>query len=133
MSLDMSLDARRLEDFFRETLARVPTGAMSQSIRPDRGCTAAMTAVAHDAEWLRRWPQVAIRVDGHADERDTAEFNLALGWRRADAVEHYLADLCMDRRQMTGTSLGKEAPFCTGSTESRWSQNRRGHFVVTAK
>ena len=86
-----------------------------------------------DAAWLRKWPQVTIRIEGHADERGTAEYNLALGQRRASAVQHYLADLGIDIRRMTITSLGEEAPFCMTSAESCWSQNRRGHFIVTAK
>jgi peptidoglycan-associated lipoprotein len=93
----------------------------------------ARQALARDAEWLRKWPQVAIRIEGHCDERGTAEYNLTLGERRARIVEHYLIDLGIDPHRIAVTSLGKEAPFCTGSTDACWSQNRRGHFLVTAK
>ncbi len=93
----------------------------------------ARQALTRDAEWLKKWPQVAIRIEGQCDERGTAEYNLALGERRAAAVERYLADLGIDQRRMTKISLGKESPTCAASTESCWLQNRRGHFVITAK
>jgi peptidoglycan-associated lipoprotein len=86
-----------------------------------------------NAEWMKRWGSTRIMVEGHADERGSAEYNLALGERRASAVRAYLVNLGIPENRITITSKGKEAPFCTESGESCWQQNRRGHFIVTAK
>jgi peptidoglycan-associated lipoprotein len=93
----------------------------------------ARRVLQQDADWLSKWPQTMIRVDGHCDERGTAEYNLALGDRRAAAVREYLASLGVRAERIQTRSLGKEAPFCHQSGDSCWSQNRRGHFVITAK
>jgi peptidoglycan-associated lipoprotein len=90
--------------------------------------------LATDATWLRKWSQTDIRIEGHCDERGTSEYNIALGQQRAEAVGKYLASLGIEPGRMTMTSVGKESPFCTTSkSESCWSQNRRDHFVITAK
>jgi peptidoglycan-associated lipoprotein len=90
-------------------------------------------ALEHDAAWLSKWRQTRIVVDGHCDERGTAEYNLALGDRRATVVKEYLTSLGVTSDRIQTRSMGKEAPFCHDSGESCWSQNRRGHFVITAK
>ena len=82
---------------------------------------------------LRKYPAWVVTIEGHADERGTAEYNLALGERRANAVKSYLVGLGVPAERMTVVSKGKESPACTESTESCWQQNRRGHGVVTAK
>ena len=74
-----------------------------------------------------------ITVEGHCDERGTAEYNLSLGERRSNAVKGYLVSLGVAADRITVISKGKETPFCTDSSESCWQQNRRGHFVITAK
>jgi peptidoglycan-associated lipoprotein len=86
-----------------------------------------------NAEWLKRWTSTRIMVEGHADERGSAEYNLALGDRRANAVKTYLVNLGVPENRITVTSKGKESPFCTEGTESCWQENRRGHFIITAK
>ena len=86
-----------------------------------------------NAEWLKRWGSTSIMIEGHADERGSAEYNLALGDRRANAVRDYLVSLGVPETRVTVTSKGKESPFCTESTESCWQQNRRGHFIITKK
>jgi peptidoglycan-associated lipoprotein len=93
----------------------------------------ARAALQRDATWLLKWKQTAVKVEGHCDERGTAEYNLALGQRRADAVKAYLVDLGIEARRIDTTSVGKEAPFCRASGESCFAQNRRGHFLITAK
>jgi peptidoglycan-associated lipoprotein len=93
----------------------------------------ARRALQQDAQWLAKWPQTRFRIDGHCDERGTAEYNLALGERRADVVKEYLTSLGVTPDRIQTRSLGKEAPFCRDSGESCWSQNRRGHFVITDK
>lgn len=86
-----------------------------------------------DAEWLRRWTSTRVSVEGHCDERGSAEYNLALGERRATAVKEYLVSLGIAADRILPVSKGKESPFCTESNESCWQQNRRGHFIITAK
>jgi peptidoglycan-associated lipoprotein len=86
-----------------------------------------------DAQWLSKWPHTVVRIDGHCDERGSAEYNLALGDQRAAAVREYLTSLGVKLDRIQTRSLGKEAPFCQDSGESCWSQNRRGHFEITAK
>ena len=93
----------------------------------------ARQALQGDAQWLKKWPQTSIRIDGHCDERGTAEYNLALGEQRAAAVRAYLADLGVRPERIETRSLGKEAPFCEQDIESCWSQNRRGHFEIVGK
>jgi peptidoglycan-associated lipoprotein len=86
-----------------------------------------------NAEWMKRWTSTRIMIEGHADERGSAEYNLALGDRRASAVRSYLVNLGIPENRITVTSKGKESPFCTESNENCWQQNRRGHFIITAK
>jgi peptidoglycan-associated lipoprotein len=93
----------------------------------------ARAELQHDAAWLQKWPQTRIAVDGHCDERGSAEYNLGLGERRAVAVREYLATLGIGADRIETRSLGKESPFCRGEGEACWSQNRRDHFIVTAK
>jgi peptidoglycan-associated lipoprotein len=91
------------------------------------------TALQKDADYLKAHPSAVILVEGHADERGTAEYNLALGERRAVATRDYLVSLGIVATRMNVVSKGKEAPFCTESNEGCWHQNRRGHFLFTAK
>jgi len=86
-----------------------------------------------DVQWLSRWTQTAIRIEGYCDERGTAEYNLALGERRASVVKDYLENLGVSPNRIRLVSLGKEAPFCHDEKEDCWSKNRRGHFVITGK
>lgn len=93
----------------------------------------ARRTLEQDAQWLSKWPQTKIQIDGHCDERGTPEYNLALGDRRASVVREYLANLGVTSDRMVTRSLGEEAPFCHDEGESCWSQNRRDHFVITGK
>jgi peptidoglycan-associated lipoprotein len=86
-----------------------------------------------DASWLKKWPTVKVRVEGHCDERGTAQYNLALGEKRAEADREYLASLGIDTARVELVSYGKERPFANGHDEAAWAQNRRGHFVVVAR
>jgi peptidoglycan-associated lipoprotein len=89
--------------------------------------------VTADADILKKYPTWKITVEGHADERGTAEYNLALGERRATAVKSYLLTLGIGEDRLQTVSYGKEFPFDPGHDESAWSKNRRAHFVITAK
>jgi len=93
----------------------------------------AREALQKDATWLLKWTQTAISVEGYCDERGTAEYNLALGERRASVVKEYLEGLGVSPSRIRTVSLGKEARFCQESNEDCWSKNRRGHFVITGK
>ncbi|MBB5984244.1 peptidoglycan-associated lipoprotein Pal [Sphingobium lignivorans] len=82
------------------------------------------------AEWLMRYPNKRITVEGHCDERGTREYNLALGERRANAAKNYLAALGIDAGRITTISYGKERPVALGSDEASWAQNRRAVTVT---
>ncbi len=93
----------------------------------------ARDTLAADAAWLNAHPSVTISIEGHADERNTEEYNLALGWRRANAAKDYLVSLGVAANRITTISYGEERPFATGHNESAWAQNRRAHLVITAR
>jgi peptidoglycan-associated lipoprotein len=86
-----------------------------------------------NAEVLKKYPTWAITIEGHSDERGTAEYNLALGERRALSAKTYLVSLGIAADRLRTVSYGKEFPFNPGHDESAYALNRRGHFVVTAK
>ncbi len=86
-----------------------------------------------DAEYLKKWSSIVVSVEGHCDSRGSSEYNLALGSRRATAVKDYLVSLGLAANRITVVSKGKEQPFCGEETEACWQQNRRGHFIITAK
>jgi peptidoglycan-associated lipoprotein len=89
--------------------------------------------LARNADLLRGQPQFTLTIEGHADERGTNEYNLALGERRAFAARDYLASLGVSGDRLRTISYGEERPVCTESDESCWSQNRRAHMVVTGR
>lgn len=78
------------------------------------------------AQWLAKYPNVNVTVEGHCDERGTREYNLALGERRAATVKSYLVARGVDPNRVSTISYGKERPAVPGSDESSWAQNRRG-------
>jgi peptidoglycan-associated lipoprotein len=82
------------------------------------------------AAWLQRYSTVRVSIEGHADERGTREYNLALGDRRANAAKNYLAARGVSPSRMTTISWGKERPEALGSNEEAWAQNRRAVTVV---
>jgi peptidoglycan-associated lipoprotein len=91
------------------------------------------SSLQKDADWMKRWGSTIVTVEGHCDSRGSSEYNLALGDRRATAVKEYLVSLGIPSNRLTIVSKGKEQPFCSEENESCWQQNRRGHFVITAK
>ncbi|MFN7987518.1 MAG: peptidoglycan-associated lipoprotein Pal [Thermoanaerobaculia bacterium] len=90
-------------------------------------------AMAANAEWLKKWPTVKIQIEGHCDERGSNKYNMALGDKRANAAKDYLVSLGIDASRVSTISYGEERPFVEGHDEAAWAQNRRGHFLVTAK
>ena len=89
--------------------------------------------LAKNAETMKQYPTWVVSVEGHCDERGTAEYNLALGERRALSVRQYLVSLGIAAERLRTVSYGKEFPFDPGHSETSWSRNRRANFVVTAK
>jgi peptidoglycan-associated lipoprotein len=86
-----------------------------------------------NAETMKKFGSWVITIEGHADERGTAEYNLALGERRALAARNYLVSLGIPAERLRTVSYGKEFPFDPGHSEAAWAKNRRAHFVVTSK
>jgi peptidoglycan-associated lipoprotein len=84
------------------------------------------------AAWLRQYSGARVTIEGHADERGTREYNLALGERRANAVVNMLTALGVPANRITVISYGKERPAVLGSNETAWAQNRRAVTVITA-
>ena len=94
---------------------------------------AGQQALDTNAELLKKYSTWVITIEGHADERGTAEYNLALGERRAVAARTYLVSLGIPADRLRTVSYGKEFPFDPGHDESAWAKNRRAQFVVTSK
>ncbi len=90
----------------------------------------AQSVLQGQAEWLKANPSIAVTIEGHADERGTREYNLALGERRANAARNYLVSLGVAASRVDTVSYGKERPAVLGSNESSWAQNRRGVTVL---
>jgi len=90
-------------------------------------------ALTTNAGILKKYPTWIITIEGHCDERGTAEYNLALGEKRALAAKTYLVSLGVPADRVRTVSYGKEFPFDPGHDEGAWSKNRRAHFVVTSK
>ena len=90
-------------------------------------------ALNTNAGILKKYPTWVITIEGHCDERGTAEYNLALGEKRALAAKTYLVSLGVPADRLRTVSYGKEFPFDPGHEEGAWSKNRRAHFVVTSK
>ena len=86
-----------------------------------------------NAAIMKKYPAWQITIEGHCDERGTAEYNLALGERRALAAKNYLVSLGIPADKVKTVSYGKEFPFEPGHDDNAWSKNRRAHFVITAK
>jgi peptidoglycan-associated lipoprotein len=91
------------------------------------------TILNTSAENLKKFDFLKVTLEGHADERGTAEYNLALSERRSRAVFDYLVSLGVDGGRLKTVGYGKEIPLCTDGTEDCHARNRRGHFAVTGK
>jgi len=120
---------RSLDDLNRDSPFKPVFFALDSAELDDAG-RAVATA---NAQLLRKYPTWVITVEGHCDERGTAEYNLALGERRAVAVKTYLVSLGISPDRIRTVSYGKEFPFDPGHDEAAWAQNRRAHFVITSK
>ena len=82
------------------------------------------------AQWLARYPDKKITIEGHCDERGTRDYNIALGERRANAAKNYLTSVGIDASRITTVSYGKERPVALGSDEESWAKNRRAVTIT---
>ena len=89
--------------------------------------------IADNAEVLKKYATWVITIEGHCDERGTAEYNVALGDRRALAVKNYLVTLGIPAERVKTVSYGNEFPFNPGHDEQAWKDNRRAHFMLTSR
>lgn len=94
-------------------------------IRPD-----AEETLKRNAEWLKKKPSARVQIEGHADERGTNEYNLALGSKRAQSAKNHLVRLGIEGERLSIISYGEELPVCREATEGCWAKNRRGRFVI---
>lgn len=92
----------------------------------------AQDTLTKQAEWLKRYGNVTVQVEGHADERGTREYNIALSARRATVTREFLAAQGIEPSRVTTIAFGKERPVALCDAESCWSQNRRAVTIVTA-
>jgi peptidoglycan-associated lipoprotein len=115
-----------VEEFIATVGDRVFYDFDKYSLRADAKAT-----LDKQAAWLKKYPAYAITVEGHADERGTREYNLALGERRANSVKEYLVAQGLPASRIKTISYGKERPVALGSNEAAWSQNRRGVTVLS--
>ena len=93
----------------------------------------ARDVLQRNSEWIKQNPAVTVEIEGHADNRGTNEYNLALGARRAQAVKDYLVTLGNAPDRLSTISYGEELTVCGVDTEECWGKNRRAHFVVRAR
>ena len=126
---DDVIGSRSLEDLNRDSPLTPAYFALDSAELDDAG----RADVAAAAEILKRYPSWVVTIEGHCDERGTAEYNLALGERRAVAVRTYLVGLGISPDRLRTVSYGKEFPFDPGHTDAAWAKNRRAHFVITSK
>jgi peptidoglycan-associated lipoprotein len=124
-----SVGNRSLDDLNRDSPFRPVFFGLDAADLDDAGRAIAQT----NAELLKKYPTWVVTIEGHCDERGTAEYNLALGERRAVAVKTYLASLGISPDRVRTVSYGKEFPFDPGHNEEAWAMNRRAHFVITSR
>ena len=87
-------------------------------------------ALQAQAQYFARYPQITFTIEGHADERGTREYNIALGEKRATAAKNFLVSLGVDGNRIAVVSYGKESPVALGSDEASWARNRRAASVI---
>ena len=126
---DDPMASRSIDDLNRES----PLQAAFFEYDSAELTAAARTALDANAAVLRKYPAWAVTVEGHCDERGTAEYNSALAERRAAAARTYLVSLGLPAERLHIVSYGKEFPFDPGHDEAAWGKNRRAHFVITSK
>ena len=129
MPTEDSFANRSLDDWNKDSPLKPAFFLVDMAELDDAG----RAVVTANAAVMKKYATWVITIEGHADERGTAEYNLALGERRALSVKTYLVSLGISPDRLHTISYGKEFPFDPGHNESAWAKNRRAHFVITAK
>jgi peptidoglycan-associated lipoprotein len=129
MPAEDMIGSKTLDDLNRDS----PLRPLFFELDSSEVSTAGQQVLQANAAVLKNYPSMQITIEGHCDERGTAEYNLALGERRALAAKNYLVSLGIGADKVKTVSYGKEFPFDAGHDEAAWSNNRRAHFVITAK
>jgi len=124
-----SVSDRSLDDLNRDSPLRPAFFPLDSADLDDAG----RMVVSANVDVLKKNARWVVTIEGHCDERGTAEYNLALGERRANSVKTYMVSLGIAPDRLRTVSYGKEFPFDQGHNDEAWSQNRRAHFVITAK
>lgn len=127
--------AHRRAELTREEKAALEAGLQDVFFGYDQWVLsqAGMESLNRDASYLKDHPQAVLKIEGHCDERGTADYNLVLGDKRAKAARTYLIESGVSPRQVSIVSYGKERPFCFDHHESCYQQNRRGHMLLSGK
>ena len=126
---DDSIASKSLDDLNRDSPLRPLFFELDKSEVSAEG----QRVLQENAAVMKKYPSWQVTIEGHCDERGTAEYNLALGERRALAAKNYLVSLGIPADKVKTVSYGKEFPFDPGHDDSAWKNNRRAHFVITAK
>jgi peptidoglycan-associated lipoprotein len=129
MPAEDSISSRSIDDLNRDSPLKPLFFPLDQSDVSAEG----QKVLQDNAAVLKKYPNMQVTIEGHCDERGTAEYNLALGERRALAAKNYLVSLGIAADKIKTVSYGKEFPFDAGHDEAAWANNRRAHFVITAK
>jgi peptidoglycan-associated lipoprotein len=124
-----AIGAKSLDDLNRDSPLQPVFFVLDSSDLSTEG----QATLQQNADVLKQYATWQITIEGHADERGSAEYNLALGERRALAARDYLVSLGIPATRVRTVSYGKEFPFDPGQTEEAFSKNRRAHFVITAR
>ncbi|BFU92329.1 MAG: Peptidoglycan-associated protein [Nitrospira sp.] len=127
--------ARQRAELTKEEKAAVEAGLQDIFFGYDQWTlsNAGTEALTQDAVYLKDHPGVLLKIEGHCDERGTADYNMVLGDKRAKAARNYLAEVGVNPKQVVIVSYGKERPFCFDRDEACYQQNRRGHMLLTNK
>ena len=129
MPVEDTIGSRSLDDLNRDSPLRPLYFALDSSDVDAEG----QQILQANAAVLKKYPTWQVTIEGHCDERGTAEYNLALGERRALSAKNYLVSLGIPADKVRTVSYGKEFPFDAGHYDGAWAKNRRAHFVITAK
>ncbi len=129
------LSARQRAEITKEEKAAIEAGLQDVFFGYDQWMLsdAGMEALNLDAQWLKEHPGTVMKIEGHCDERGTADYNVVLGDKRAKAARSYLIESGVAPKQVMIVSYGKARPFCTDPAESCYQQNRRGHVLLNVK
>ena len=129
MPADDAIGSKSLDDLNRDSPLRPLYFGLDRSDVSEEG----QQLLQANAAVLKKYPTWQVTIEGHCDERGTAEYNLSLGERRALAAKNYLVSLGIPADKVRTVSYGKEFPFDAAHEDAAWSKNRRAHFVITAK